>query len=346
MQKELIVDKLPTAFCHASMLVALDGVCGIKNIACWFGGSHEGADDVGIYLSVRDENKWSAPRLVVDVAEPCWNPVLYVRNCVKPKVSLFYKQGRAIADWKTYVIEITFNKNGELALSPTRELVAGDEGGGRGPVRNKLLRLHDGRVLAGGSVERGIWTAFADISDDDGTTWQKSTTIAIPRLTYNEGEKTAESTIEVSQQSFFGRGVIQPSLWQSEDGSVHMLLRSSEGYVYRSDSHNNGQTWSDAYPLAIPNNNSGLDLVQTPQGDLYLVCNPVEANWGQRSPLSLFVSHDDGASWRKLFDLESGEGEYSYPAIICHDGKLEITYTYNRKNIAHVVCALNELTLY
>ena len=346
MQKELLIDKLPTAFCHASTIAALDGVAGVKHVVCWFGGSHEGADDVGIYLSVQREGNWSSPQLVVQVDEPCWNPVLYVHNSAKPRLSLFYKQGRAIADWKTYVITLTLVESGELHLSPTRELIAGDASGGRGPVRNKLLRLRNGRLLAGGSVERGIWTAFADISDDDGVTWRKSTTIAIPRLTYNEGEKTAESTIEVSQQSFFGRGVIQPSLWQSEGGSVHMLLRSSEGYVYRSDSQDNGATWCDAYPLAIPNNNSGLDLVQTPQGDLYLVCNPVEANWGQRSPLSLFVSHDDGASWRRLFDLESGEGEYSYPAIICHDGELEITYTYNRQNIAHVVCALKELTLY
>lgn len=347
MKKELIINKLPTDFCHASTLAAVGGVQGIEALACWFGGSHEGADDVGIYLSACRQGQWSEPELVVSTQEPCWNPVLYLHGAeaAGQRVSLFYKQGRAIADWRTYVLTLTL-KQGEVLCSEPHELVDGDVSGGRGPVRNKLLRLRNGRLLAGGSVERGIWTAFADISDDDGRTWQKSTTIAIDGLTYNAGEKTAESAIEVSQQSFFGRGVIQPSLWQSADGSVHMLLRSSEGYVYRSDSQDNGANWCAAYPTQIPNNNSGLDLVQDAAGRLFLVCNPVEANWGRRSPLSLFVSQDDGASWQRVLDLESGEGEYSYPAIICHDNRLEISYTYNRRNIAHVICDINELDLF
>ena len=47
MKKELIINKLPTDFCHASTLAAVGGVQGIETLACWFGGSHEGADDVG-----------------------------------------------------------------------------------------------------------------------------------------------------------------------------------------------------------------------------------------------------------------------------------------------------------
>lgn len=342
MEKELIIGRLPTTFCHASTILHVGGEQGVEAIACWFGGSHEGADDVGIYLSAKRESGWSAAELIVETAEPCWNPVLY-RHADGESISLFYKQGREIADWRTYVLKLGIER-GDIVCSEAGELVSGDVSGGRGPVRNKLVRLRDGRLLAGGSVERGIWTAFADISDDDGKTWQKSTPIAIDGLEYKEGEKTADSAIEVSQQSFFGRGVIQPSLWESADGSVHMLLRSSEGYVYRSDSSDRGASWCAPYPTPLPNNNSGLDLVQI-AGKLYLVCNPVEANWGQRSPLSLFVSSDDGASWQKLLDLESGAGEYSYPAIIAHDDVLEITYTYNRQNIAHVVLKINELDI-
>lgn len=345
MKKELLMDKLPTDFCHASTLLAVGGEQGVETIACWFGGSHEGADDVGIYLSVRRAGAWAAPQLIAEGAEACWNPVLYLHSGDSKQISLFYKQGRAIADWRTYTMKLHITQ-GEVVCSAPQELVAGDVSGGRGPVRNKLLRLRDGCVLAGGSVERGIWTAFADISDDDGRTWRRSTEIAIAGLAYQAGEKTAESTIAVSEQSFFGRGVIQPSLWQSADGGVHMLLRSSEGYVYRSDSNDDGETWCAAYPTQIPNNNSGLDLARSADGTLFLVCNPVAANWGQRSPLSLLVSRDDGASWHKLLDLESGAGEYSYPAVICHDDVLEIAYTYNRKNIAHVVCALSEFDLH
>lgn len=326
---------LPTAFCHASTVLALpDG----SLLCCWFGGTHEGESDVGIYLSRRTDAGWSEPKLLVNGAAANWNPVLFAG--ADGSLLLFYKQGQQIADWQTWLLQST--DNGETWSGP-QELVPGDVSGGRGPVRNKPLRLASGRILAGASTEHGIWKAFADISDDDGASWYKSSAVQIDGLQYQAGEKTADSNIAVSQQSFYGRGVIQPSLWQSADGSVHMLLRSSESFVYRSDSADDGETWCSAYALSLPNNNSGLDLVRTAGGVLYLVCNPVAANWGQRSPLSLFQSTDDGASWQKLFDLETESAEFSYPAIIAEDEDLVLTYTYKRINIACVRLSADEL---
>lgn len=145
-----------------------------------------------------------------------------------------------------------------LTWSGPAELVPGDKSGGRGPVRNKPIRLASGRVIAGASVERGLWTAFADYSDDGCETWTKSNAIAVEGLDYTAGEKTAESSIEVSQQSFYGRGVIQPSLWESEPGRVHMLLRSSEGRVYRSDSSDGGRSWCGACATELPTITAGL----------------------------------------------------------------------------------------
>ena len=208
----------------------------------------------------------------------------------------------------------------------------------------KPISLSNGSVVAGGSIEKGIWSAFVDVSTDGCVAWEKSAPIEIAGLMYNAGEKTAESNIAVSEQSFYGRGVIQPSLWESAAGKVHMLLRSSEGYVYRADSEDYGKTWSDAYKTELPNNNSGLDLVKAPfDGNLYLVCNPVQANWGMRSPLSLFKSEDNGVTWNKLYDLESEHGEFSYPAIIASEEGLTITYTWNRKTIACVEISCEEL---
>lgn len=335
MQKELIMRQLPTAFCHASTVLRLgDG----SLLCCWFGGTHEGEADVGIYASRCVDGCWSAPQLLANGSAANWNPVLFA--AADGGVLLFYKQGQRIADWQTCVMR---SADGGQSWSAPCELVAGDVSGGRGPVRNKPIRLADGRILAGASTERGIWQAFADISDDDGSTWHKSAQVAIAGLQYADGEKTAESSIAVSQQSFYGRGVIQPSLWQGENGSVHMLLRSSEGFIYRSDSHDRGESWCAAYALELPNNNSGLDLVRTEGGMLYLVCNPVAANWGQRSPLSLFKSADAGATWRRLLDLETEQAEFSYPAIIAAGEDIIITYTYKRENIACVTLAAKDL---
>ena len=333
MLKELIMQKSPTAFCHASTILPLeDG----KVLAAWFGGSHEGRSDVGIYFSMREQGTWSEPKLLANGKEANWNPVLFRRR--NGSILLFYKEGQQIAAWKTFVKE---SSDEGLTWSEARELVPGDTSGGRGPVRNKLLRLKSGRVLAGASTELGIWQAFADISDDEGYSWRKSSTICIQGLSYTPGEKTAESDIAVSAQSFYGRGVIQPSLWEDSEG-VHMLLRSSEGFIYRADSLDEGNSWTDAYALSLPNNNSGLDLTRASDGKLYLVCNPVAKNWGVRSPISLFSSKD-GLTWNKVLDFETEPSEFSYPAIISQGDKLHISYTYKRENIAYHELEINSL---
>ncbi len=331
MQKTMVIKKSLVDFCHASTLISLDA----ELLCCYFGGSREGKADVGIYLSRQTSAGWSEPQLLVNGAEANWNPVLCAYN---NQLLLFYKEGQAIASWRTYVLR---SQDGGRNWSRPEELVPGDMSGGRGPVRNKCIVLRDGTLLAGGSVERGLWTAFVDRSTD-GSCWEQSAPVFISGLTYGGGEKTAESDIAVSRQSFYGRGIIQPSLWESSPNQVHMLLRSSEGYIYRSDSDDGGRGWCPAYPTELPNNNSGLDLVHASDGRLYLVCNPVAANWGMRSPLSLFCSVDNGKTWQRLLDLENQSGEFSYPAIINVGEKLYISYTWQRENIAVVELSLAE----
>lgn len=336
MIKEFVMASLPTAFCHASTIVKLR--CG-GYMCCWFGGTHEGDANVAVYGSRKLADTWSDPVKLADGVEANWNPVLFYRQ--DGTLQLFYKQGQKISAWQTFV---RLSKDDGATWSEAVELVAGDVSGGRGPVRNKPIRLESGRVLAGASTEHGIWQAFADISDDDGLTWRKSSAVTIADLEYKAGEKTAESDIAVSAQSFYGRGVIQPSLWQDESGMVHMLLRSSEGFVYRSDSKDEGISWSNAYSLTLPNNNSGLDLVRAPfDGELYLMCNPVAANWGVRSPMSLFKSTDNGCSWTKIYDLAAEKSEFSYPAIIADDTGLTISFTWKRENIVVFYISKEEL---
>lgn len=55
-----------------------------------------------------------------------------------------------------------------------------------------------------------------------------------------ESKSHYESDIPVSDQSFHGRGVIQPTLWADDENHIHMLLRSTEGKIYRSDSADGG----------------------------------------------------------------------------------------------------------
>ena len=308
--------------CHASTLTVLqDG----NVLSAWFGGTQEGAVDVAIWGAVREKGFWSEPfRIADEEGLPHWNPVLFTRG---GKVYLFYKVGHKISEWYT---RLTVSEDNGKTWSEPVELVKGDRGG-RGPVKNKILVLSDGAWVAPASTEKGIWKAFVDISHDEGRTWTRSDDICIDFKRHNPAN--ADDML-LSEQSFLERGVIQPTLWESEPGKVHMLLRSTEGFIFRSDSDDYGKNWSEAYPTALPNNNSGIDLVKLNNGVLYLVYNPVGKNWGPRTPLVMSASYDNGITWEERLVLEDGPGEFSYPAVISDGEDILLTYTWKRENIA------------
>lgn len=289
--------------CHASTVEQV----GDDLLVAWFGGTQEAAEDVEIWCCRVTDGVASKPRRVSALDRvPCWNPVLYAPP--DGPVTLFYKQGKSPSDWKTMVV--TSADRGDTWSVPT-ELVPEDDSGGRGPVKNKPLLLPDGRLLAPASAERGQWYCFIDCLHSG--VWKKH---FIPLPTENPPH------------------VIQPTLWRDADGGAHAFMRSNRGCVYRSDSADGGRTWCTAYPTALPNNNSGIDCVTLPDGRLFLVCNPIGKDWGARTPLSLLVSTDNGETFAVLAELETGEGEFSYPAIIAGgDNRLCITYTWKRKDI-------------
>ena len=293
---------------HASHLLTT----GDGSVFCvFFYGSHEGNGDVRIYGSFRSpDGIWSeAVPLSDDDGIPHWNPVLF--RAPDGSVLLFYKEGKTIADWVTWV---RTSSDDCRTWSPARELIPGDRSGGRGPVRNRPLICSDGTVLAPGSTERGRWVCFFDASADGGKTWSRSPDLTIP------GDEP-------------GHGIIQPTLWESPSG-VHALMRSTEGKIYRTDSTDK-RTWSAPYPIDVPNNNSGIDAVRLPDGRVILACNPVGGNWGARTPLSLLESRDDGYTFTLLTHLATGVGKFAYPALWYDGSALHVTYTWNRKTIQY-----------
>src|SRR5690606_23587899 len=126
--------------------------------------------------------------------------------------------------------------------------------------------------------------------------------------------------------------------WESEPGKVHMLVRSSAGAIYRSDSEDYGKTWSPAYRTELPNPNSGIDLVKLLDGTLALLYNPDGKNWGSRGTLLLAFSQDNGQTWPEEIEIEKAgeDSEFSYPAIISWDNQIALTYTWERSDIAFV----------
>ena len=301
-----------TRSCHASTVLPLkDG----SVLAAWFGGDAEKDKNVEIYVAIRSpKGQWSKPRCVSEKDEiPCWNPVLYERK--DGVIILFYKYGNEIAEWITKFVA---SADGGKHWSAPRELVPGDYSGGRGPVKNKCLRVTSRLLLAPASTEhKDLWLPFIDISEDDGETWTR--TPLMERPDYNGAEVK----------------LIQPTLWEDAEGSIHCFLRSNQGALYRCDSLNSGHDWGKPYRTNIPNNNSGIDCCTDDKNRLWLAYNPVGEDWGPRYPLCLACSKDNGRSFTDLMALEAEEGEYSYPAIVFMNGALHLTYTYKREQIVY-----------
>lgn len=327
-KKEFAFDVFAKPFksCHASTVALAND--GMPVIAC-FGGRREGAENVAIWTAKRDVyGKWSNVNEAAgrrDITH--WNPELFARK--DGSLELFFKIGRKIPTWQTWH---TFSYDGGLSWEKPSVLVEGDFGG-RGPVKNKPIYLSDGSILAPASHELYTWRAFTDRSTDGGKTWEMSNYIYTSEKHKIAGEEFDRDGVASSDEDRKG-GVIQPTLWESGNGRVHMLLRSTKGIIFRSDSDDYGRTWNPvAYDTGLPNNHSGIDLTRHSGGALFLVYTPSKE--GIRTPLCLGVSEDNGNTWTNALTFEDAPGEYSYPAIICENDTLHVSYTHKRQNIIY-----------
>jgi predicted neuraminidase len=297
-----IFEKAPFPSCHASTVVEHEAG---KLTAAWFGGKDEGAKDVQIWASTFDGKAWTEPKVLgTEPGQPCWNPVLF--KSAKGTLHFWYKAGPSPERWTGFTRTSTDNGKtwSKVEMMPASLW---------GPVRAKPIQLANGTILAGTSVESfRNWTPFVDRSTDDGKTWKRSNPFPVPEKFHQ----------------------IQPTLFEAKDGKIVALMRSKDPRVIcRAESKDAGETFTPAEETKLPNPSAGIDSVKTSEGDVFLIYNPVVAG---RSPISLARSTDDGKTWKKVLDLETEPGEYSYPAMIqSAAGTLEITYTWKRTHIKY-----------
>jgi len=300
-------------------------------LVAWFGGRFEKDPDTAIWTARRIDGVWQKPKKTVDVMNiAAWNPVLFRLN--DDRIVLYYKIGAEIQKWYT---EYVISEDEGATWSEPKELVKGDIGG-RGPVKNKPIYLSDNKtILAPASLEGDCWNSFADISEDNGKTWEMSELIPLRRINPNERRIRDRG---YNKHFCFGRGIIQPTFWEDKDGVVNALFRSTSSRIFRSESHDKGRTWTLAYDTGLPNNNSGIDVVKMNDGTLVLAYNPREnipaMTKGSRTPIILSYSEDNGITWHDLCVLEDEDGAFAYPSIVCtDDNELMVVYSANREKI-------------
>ncbi len=317
-QAAFINEQAPYPQCHASTIVE---TAPGRLVAAWFGGTREGAPDVGIWVARHDGTRWTAAIQVADGGQPdgtrhpTWNPVLF-RPPAGP-LFLFYKVGPSPREWWGMVRTST---DGGATWSEPQRLPAPL----LGPIKNKPVILPDGTWLSASSTEGTPtgWRAHFEASRDQGRTWQFIGPI-------DKGPASLEA--------------IQGSVLFLGGDRLLAILRTRNGVLAATRSPDGGRTWGPLEPSGLPNPNSGSDALTLRDGRHLLVFNNSKPAAGRgsgpRYPLDVALS-SDGERWDVALTLESEPRPdgYAYPAVIqASDGLVHVTYTWNRQRIKHVV---------
>ena len=308
---EFIYESAPFPSCHASTLVECHG--GL--VAAWFGGTAEKDPDVGIWVARKRVGGWSAPVEVANGVQsaalryPCWNPVLF--QPLRGPLLLFYKVGPSPSNWWGMLIR---SADGGKTWSEPERLPNGI----LGPIKNKPVQLPKGEILCPSSSEEKGWRVHFERTRDLGATWETTKPI-------NDGKEI---------------GAIQPSILLHSFRHLQAIGRTRQGKLFTAESQDAGRTWGPMTLTDLPNPNSGTDAVTLRDGRFLLVYNHTAKG---RSPLNVAIS-SDGKAWTPVLTLEDKKGEFSYPAVIqSRDGRIHITYTWNRQRIKHVTLELQQL---
>lgn len=327
----------PTA--HAPALLELpngDLLC------CWFAGTYEGSADIRIICSClpKDGDSWTQP---VDISG---DPTRSEQN-----PSLFYGPDGAV--WAIYTAQLDrqAGKDNMQFTSQIRCQKSTDGGKTWGPYETLFARegsfcrqpiqvLGNGRWIFGNwlctdSVDglSGDPTAF-QISDDQGKTWRQ---VDMPN----------------------SRGRVHANVVEMDGGHLLAFMRSREAdFIYRSESFDWGDTWSEPAPTPLPNNNSSISALRLQSGRVAIAYNPTctpdpkpgKAAWpGLRCPVAVALSEDAGLTFPIVRWMERGEGymgeenrtnnkQYEYPYLMqSRDGMLHLAYAaFTRLGIKYV----------
>jgi len=128
--------------------------------------------------------------------------------------------------------------------------------------------------------------------------------------------------------------------YETDDYVLHLLMRSNAGYLWQSESYDNGKTWSKVYKTNFAVDASMSNSGRLPDGRYYIICNPV-FNW-KRTPLSIFVS-EDGYNFDKQYIIRDETdytmqqdglykgGAFAYPEAIIQGDYLYVLYSKEKE---------------
>ncbi|MEW6753798.1 MAG: exo-alpha-sialidase [Candidatus Latescibacterota bacterium] len=205
----------------------------------------------------------------------------------------------------------------------------GQHWSGIGDLRLPLVPNHppqatrSGRLILSGNV------VFPYTDAPDGLSGWRLAGIYPPEMA-GEVFDDSEGFWRVRECAGWEPGLCEGSFYQTDDGVLHMLLRSGQQRLWVTESGDDGETWSWPEPTAFTDCNTKFHFGRLPDGRFYYVGCPDPQ--GPRNPLVLSLS-EDGVRFARHYVLADEPyarrrdglhkmGEYGYPHTLLHDGWL------------------------
>jgi Neuraminidase (sialidase) len=227
-------------------------------------------------------------------------------------IALFYMQKNSLEDTRP-VLRLSSDE-GKTWSKPSG-IIPDEEIGYYVLNNDRVVQLSSGRLVVPVARHNDPsweeWSPYGHIacylSDDEGKTWHRSTTVLNPT------------------QTLSGDSVLmqEPGIIELSDNRLMMFIRTDEHVQYKSYSVDQGQTWINARPSNITSPRSPASIERIPStGDLILVWNNNGDNH-KRTPFNVAISKNEGKSWENIKVLEDDpHGWYCYTSIYWNNDKV------------------------
>ncbi len=311
----------PGVQCHVSAIAA----AGEDRLICtWYAGSREGAADVAIFSAFFEEKTgtWTEPRVLVDRQLSAAELGRWVRKVGNAAVMndsqgglwLFY--ATLLGGWSTASLNYKVSRDGGQTWSASRKLILSPFFNLTANVKNSGVNLRNGAFLL--PVYHEFLRKFSQVL----------------LLRAEEGEPRWEIRRMTDRRS-----AIQPALIPQGRTDLAAFFRNAAGggqsHILKAESPDAGRSWSELTATPLPNPDAGFDMIRLADG---AILGAINKTFHDRHNLTLVISRDRGATWKDLQVLEHNPGrEYSYPSLTRTSRYYHLTYTYERKQIKHVV---------